>query len=108
MDWIWADLCCCFPIGIDPFLANMISKVVSGLFAFVTQCSFTFGVEAGGKAQQEARYLTLLALNVPLAALVLSAMLWVIPMVVVVKLSADVICVFLTERFELRLHSSKP
>lgn len=84
-------------LGIDPLVANMVGKVSAGSFAFAAHRSFTFGVrEAGGNAQQAVRYFTLLALNIPLSALVLGAMLWVIPIAVVAKLMADVICVFLT------------
>ena len=82
--------------GIDPLVANMVSKMLAGGFAFAVHRSFTFGVlEASGKLQQGVRYFALLALNIPLSALVLSAMLWLIPMAVVAKFLSDVICVFL-------------
>lgn len=82
---------------VDPLVANVTSKVIAGLFAFVVHRSYTFGVAgAGGTAQQAARYFTLLALNIPLSALMLSAMLRGIPMVVVAKFVADVFSVFLT------------
>ena len=83
--------------GIDPLVANVVGKVLAGLFAFVAHRNFTFGVvEASRRAQQVVRYFALLALNIPLSALVLGAMLWVMPMAVVAKLVADMICVFLT------------
>jgi putative flippase GtrA len=83
--------------GIDPLVANMVGKMMAGLFAFVAHRSFTFGVaEAGGKIQQGVRYLALLAVNIPFSALALSATLWVTSMAVAAKFLADVICVLLT------------
>lgn len=83
--------------GVDPLVANVVGKVLAGLFAFVAHRSFTFGVaEAGGTGQRAVRYFTLLALNIPFSSLVLSAMLWAIPMAVVAKFVTDAICVFLT------------
>lgn len=82
---------------VHPLLANVIGKVLAGLFAFVAHQSFTFGVAAaGGTRRRAVRYFTLLALNIPLSALILSAMLWVIPMTVVAKFAADAIGVLLT------------
>jgi putative flippase GtrA len=82
---------------LDPLVANTTSKVLAGLFAFVTHRSFTFGVaEDVVKVQQAVRYFALLALNIPFSALVLGAMLWVIPMAVIAKFVADMICVVLT------------
>nr|BFD44631.1 hypothetical protein FFPRI1PSEUD_61300 [Pseudomonas sp. FFPRI_1] len=90
--------------GLDPLLANMVSKILAGVFAFIAHRSFTFGMaEAGGTLQQAVRYFAVLALNIPLSALVLSAMLWLIPMTIVAKFIADIICVFfnyfLSKRF---------
>lgn len=82
---------------IEPLLANVVSKILAGLFAFVAHRSFTFGVaEPDIKVQQGMRYFALLAMNVPLSALVLGVILWGIPMAVVAKLIADMICVVLT------------
>lgn len=82
---------------IDPLVANIVGKVLAGLFAFVAHRSFTFCVaEAGVKAQQAVRYFTLLALNIPFSAVVLGAMLSVIPMVIVAKFVADAVCISLT------------
>ncbi|AAY94696.1 GtrA family protein [Pseudomonas protegens] len=82
--------------GVDPLLANVICKLLAGVFAFIAHRSFTFGVvETAGRLQQAVRYFALLALNIPLSALVLSGMLWLIPMAIAAKFVADVICVFL-------------
>lgn len=84
-------------LGGDPLVANVVGKLMAGLFAFVAHRSFTFGVAGtGATGQQAVRYFTLLALNIPLSSLVLSVMLWVVPMAVVAKFVADVICVILT------------
>ena len=83
--------------GIDPLIANMAGKGLAGLFAFVAHRHFTFGVaKTSGKAQQAVRYFTLLALNIPFSALMLSAVLWVIPMAVIAKFVADVVCTFVS------------
>ncbi|MBT9159940.1 MAG: hypothetical protein DDT27_00521 [Dehalococcoidia bacterium] len=82
---------------IEPIPANMVSKILAGVFAFVAHRRFTFGVAVTGtKVLQGRRYFTLLALNIPLSALVLGAMLWVIPMAVAAKFFADMIYVVLT------------
>jgi len=82
---------------IAPLLANMVSKVLAGVFAFVAHRHFTFWVaKTGTREQQGVRYFVLLALNIPLSTLVLGVILWVIPMAVVAKFIADMICVVLT------------
>ena len=83
--------------GIQPLVANVIGKVFAGLFAFVAHRCFTFGVVCvGGAGLQAVRYFTLLALNIPLSALVLNSMLWVIPIAVLAKFVTDVSCVLIT------------
>lgn len=82
---------------VDLLVANLVGKVLAGLFAFVAHRCFTFRVtETAGRGGQAVRYFTLLALNIPLSALVLSALLFMFPMVVVAKFFADVICVLIT------------
>jgi putative flippase GtrA len=89
---------------IEPLLANMVSKILAGVFAFVAHRHFTFGVaETGTKVQQGVRYFALLALNIPLSVLVLGIMLWVIPMAVMAKFVADMIYVVLTYWLSKRL-----
>jgi len=70
---------------------------VAGVFAFLAHRSFTFGIAGNGGARRQAvRYFTLLALNIPLSGLALSALLWIIPTVIIAKFAADVISVSLT------------
>lgn len=84
-------------LDIDLLLANMISKVLAGLFAFFAHRMFTFGVVTStGRGRQVIFYFSLLALNVPLSALILSAVLWVIPVEVVAKVLSDVILVLIS------------
>ncbi|MHC8349705.1 GtrA family protein [Pseudomonas sp. RT4P38] len=83
--------------GMDLLLANMISKVLAGVFSFAAHRAFTFRViNAKGRAQQAVRYFTLLALNIPLSALILSAMLWITSMEVVAKILSDVLLVLIS------------
>lgn len=100
-------------LGISALVANVIGKLLAGLFAFIAHRSFTFGI-AGviGTEQQAVRYFTLLALNIPFSALVLSVTLRVMPTEVVAKLIADVICVFfsywLSRRFIFLVSNNPP
>jgi GtrA-like protein. len=81
----------------DLLFANMISKVLAGVFSFAAHRAFTFRViNAKGRAQQAVRYFTLLALNIPLSALILSAMLWITSMEVVAKILSDVLLVLIS------------
>ena len=83
--------------GMDLLLANMISKVLAGLFSFAAHRAFTFGViDAKGRTRQAVRYFTLLALNIPISALILSAMLWITSMEVVAKILSDVLLVLIS------------
>lgn len=82
---------------IEPLLANAVSKILAGVFAFIAHRRFTFGVaKTGPKVQQGLRYFALLALNIPLSALVLGVMLLVIPTTVLAKFVADMLYVVLT------------
>jgi putative flippase GtrA len=84
-------------LAMEPVTANVIGKVLAGLFAFVAHRSFTFGVSGtSGTRQQALRYFTLLALNIPLSTLLLSVSLWLIPFAVVAKFIADIVLVLLT------------
>lgn len=77
---------------IEPLLANAVGKILAGIFAFIAHRRFTFVVaETGSKVQQGLHYFVLLALNIPLSALVLRGMLWVVAMTVVAKFLADMI-----------------
>lgn len=83
--------------SIDPIPANIVGRLVSGVFAFFIHRRFTFGeAENGPKVQQAARYFTLMVVNLPISSLILSATLWMIPVATVAKFVADVMGVFLT------------
>jgi putative flippase GtrA len=83
--------------GVAPLIANIVGKILAGVFAFVVHRHFTFEVaETGTRRQQGVRYFALLALNIPLSALVLDVVLRVIPDVVAAKFVADMISVVFT------------
>lgn len=81
----------------NPLIANTISKIFAGLFAFFSHSKFTFDTgNTESKKQQFFRYFSLLALNVPISALILSVVLWFVPITVLAKFIADVIGIFFT------------
>jgi len=102
--------------GAGPLLANVIAKVLAGTFAFFAHRHITFRLiaEPAGQSQtgrvqsgpsqtghnqpgrQAVRYAMLLAANIPLASLLLLAVLVLVPVPVIAKFIADVICVGLT------------
>jgi len=83
--------------GLNLLLANMISKVLAGLFSFVAHRIFTFGViEAKGRAQQAVRYFIFLAINIPISAFILTAVQWILSMEIAAKILADVILVLIS------------
>ena len=63
---------------------------------FRSHRAFTFGATEVRAGQQAVRYFALLALNIPLSAAVLTAILWVVTDPVVSKFFSDVICVAIT------------
>lgn len=82
---------------VEPLVANIFSKILAGVFAFFVHRRFTFAVaETISKVQQGIRYFALLALSIPLSALVLYVILWMIPIAIVAKFVADMIYVSLT------------
>lgn len=84
-------------MAMAPLTANIISKVLAGVFAFFAHRSFTFEVaHEGGKMQQAVKYFVLLGLNIPLSSATLALVLWVIPYPVAAKFIADVIGIFIT------------
>ncbi|MFY2567224.1 MULTISPECIES: GtrA family protein [Achromobacter] len=87
--------------------ANVISKLAAGIFAFLVHRAFTFRLQGSDAAlRQAAIYFALLALNLPLSALILHAMLQVVAWPVAAKFISDVICVlfnyWLSKRFVFR------
>lgn len=84
-------------LAIDPIPANIVGRLISGVFAFFIHRRFTFSeAESGPKVQQAARYFTLMVVNLPISSLILSATLWMIPMATLAKFVADVMGIFLT------------
>jgi putative flippase GtrA len=81
----------------NPLFANSISKIFAGLFAFFSHSKFTFEVsnEASYK-KQFFRYFSLLALNLPISAFILSIVLLVVPNAVAAKFIADLIVILFT------------
>lgn len=83
--------------AIDPIPANIVGRLISGVFAFFIHRRFTFSEAGSGpKVQQAARYFTLMVVNLPISSLILSATLWMIPMATLAKFVADVMGIFLT------------
>lgn len=81
----------------DPIVANVISKLAAGTFAFVAHRSFTFGVAGAGFAGRQAvRYFLVLAVNVPIASAILGLVLLWIPHPAIAKFLSDVVCVALS------------
>jgi putative flippase GtrA len=81
-------------IIIDPITANILSKILAGIFAFILQRKFTFRVEADGLLQKQAmRYFVILFINIPIASSILFLMLLWTPDAVRAKLFSDIACV---------------
>lgn len=88
-------------------VANVISKLVSGIFAFSVHRAFTFRLNSSDRTfKQATSYFVLLALNLPISALILHAVLQVVTWAVAAKFISDVICVlinyWLSKRFVFR------
>ena len=75
-----------------PILANVVSKLAAGCFAFVAHRNFTFAVEGSGFARsQAARYFLVLAVNVPVASAILGLFLILLPLVVNVPMVSAIL-----------------
>lgn len=80
-----------------PIVANVLAKIVAGIFAFVAHRSFTFRVSGNPAIRQQAiRYFVLLAVNIPVASAILALLFIWISEPVIAKFIADVVCVALT------------
>lgn len=78
-------------------LANTLSKLSAGIFAFVAHRHLTFRISHSPiTSQQTVRYFLLLTLNIPISSAMLTILTsWIIqPMIA--KMIADIICVILT------------
>lgn len=83
--------------AVDPIPANIVGRLLSGVFAFFIHRRFTFSeADRDRKVQQAVRYFTLMVVNLPISSLILSATLWLIPMATAAKFVADVMGIFLT------------
>lgn len=83
--------------GGNPLYANVAGKILAGAFAFFAHRKVTFRLQgARGSNEQALRYVILLALNTPLATLILSLLMRVIEYPVVAKVISDAICIGLT------------
>jgi putative flippase GtrA len=79
-------------LGFDPILVSVVCKTLTGILTFFVHQAYTFRVEgADGTSQRAVRYFLLLGLNVPLSAGLLSAMLWLVPNIMIARFSADVL-----------------
>lgn len=80
-----------------PIVSNVLAKLAAGIFAFVAHRNFTFRVGNDRAIRQQAvRYFILLALNIPVASVILALLLLWIAEPVAAKFIADIICVALT------------
>jgi putative flippase GtrA len=80
-----------------PIIANIASKLAAGCFAFVAHRRFTFNVMGSGLVGGQAlRYFVVLAVNVPVASVILLFFLLWIPPPVVAKFLSDIVIVSLS------------
>ena len=77
-------------------LANIVGKVVAGVFAFFLHRHFTFQSTGSSGKIQALRYFSLLAINIPAASVFLGIGLYFIEHPTAVKFASDVVCVFMT------------
>jgi putative flippase GtrA len=83
--------------GAGPIVANVFSKSVAGAFAFFVHRHVTFDTAREHRdVGQAARYVSLLILNIPLAATILKLVLFLVHRDLIAKVVSDVIGVFLT------------
>ena len=79
---------------LGPVVANVLSKIAAGCFAFLAHRKFTFRLENNAHDRNQAiRYFLLLALNVPISAAVLGLLLLIVEHPVMAKILSDVIIV---------------
>lgn len=78
-------------------IANVLSKISAGFFAFVAHRKFTFySDEYEGRLHQAGRYFILLLLNIPLSSVILVLILTLIKDVIIAKIVTDVLGVLMT------------
>lgn len=95
-------------MDVDWLVANIVSKLLAGLFAFLAHRHFTFsGATATDSRIQAFKYFLLLSLNLPLSTLVLGQALKFVSYPVVAKFIADAICILFTFWLSKRVVFSK-
>lgn len=78
-------------------MANVIGKLCAGIFAFAVHRAFTFRLQGSDRTLRQAMtYFILLALNLPMSALILHGTLQIVVWPVVAKFISDVVCVLIT------------
>jgi putative flippase GtrA len=82
---------------LGPLMANVVSKILAGIFAFIAHRRVTFKVHGQGDGHtQLLKYALLIAVNIPLSSGLLAMLLpWIAPPALA-KFTGDVACVGLT------------
>jgi putative flippase GtrA len=95
----------------EPIVANIVSKLAAGSFAFVVHRNFTFSAtDAGSAGRQALRYFVLLAVYAPVSSAILELNMMWLPLsaiqtlnpawlpqpVVIAKFISDIMCVALS------------
>jgi putative flippase GtrA len=84
-------------IGFDVVIANLISKIFAGFFAFIAHRKFTFSeAENSNLVFQAIKYFILLSLNIPASSIFISLFVLLIPNPFIAKFLSDLICVAVT------------
>jgi len=82
-------------LALNPIVANIMGKLVAGIFAFTAHRNITFkSNHKKDKKAQALRYGMLFMLNIPLSSALFVVMLYCLPITVLAKFIADVACVF--------------
>lgn len=83
-------------LDVGPIYANIFGKVIAGIFAFLAHKNFTFGFkDKENRLEQVAKYFMLLGLNIPLSSVLLILAHVIGSPMVLGKIIADTICIFL-------------
>jgi putative flippase GtrA len=77
-------------VGVEPVLANVVSRSVAGVFAFFGHRRFTFGAHVGENLSRQATlYFTSLLINIPISSLLLWTIMLAGTGAITAKLLAD-------------------
>lgn len=87
-------------LGAAPLVSNAFSKIASAVFSYNAHQRFTFSASGGGGKQRQWRqialYFGLMAVNIPIASVILSLLMAIVSPLVLAKFLSDVACVFLS------------